>query len=101
VKGGIEAYAAMKGYQVITPAVIEESKSLTSSASGGSSGGEVGELQWTPGAQQRLENIPSFIRDMARKEIERMAREKGLVTVTEAMMDEVKGKFSQYMGMGS
>jgi len=105
VKGGIEAYAAMKGYQVITPAVIEESKSLTSSSapggSGGASGGEVGELQWTPGAQQRLENIPSFIRVMARKEIERMAREKGLATVTEAMMDEVKGKFSQYMGMGS
>lgn len=101
VKGGIEAYAAMKGYQVITPAVIEESKSLTSSTSGGASGGEVGELQWTPGAQQRLENIPSFIRVMARKEIERMAREKGLATVTEAMMDEVKGKVSQYMGMGS
>jgi len=101
VKGGIEAYAAMKGYQVITPAVIEESKSLTSSASGGASGGEVGELQWTPGAQQRLENLPSFIRVMARKEIERMAREKGLATVTEAMMDEVKGKFSQYMGIGS
>mgnify|MGYP001612786959 CR=1 FL=1 len=98
VKGGIEAYAAMKGYQVITPAVIEESKSLTSSASGGASGGEMEELQWTPGAQQRLENIPSFIRVMARKEIERMAREKGLATVTEAMMDEAKDKFEQFMG---
>ena len=101
VKGGIEAYAAMKGYQIITPAVIEESKSFTSSTSGEALGGEAGGLQWTPGAQQRLENIPSFIRLMARKEIERMAREKGLATVTEAMMDEVKGKFSQYMGMES
>jgi len=93
VKSGIEVYAASKGYQIITPAVIEESKSAM--------GGETGELQWTPGAQQRLENIPSFIRGMARKEIERMAREKGLTTVTDTMMDEVKGKFGQYMGMGS
>ena len=92
VTSGIEAYAASKGYQIITPAVIEESKSAM--------GGETGELQWTPGAQQRLENIPSFIRGMARKEIERMVREKGLTTVTDAMMDEVKEKFGLYMGMG-
>lgn len=93
VKGGIEAYAAKKGYQVITPAVIEESKSAL--------GGEMGDLQWTTGAQQRLENIPASIRSMARKEIERMAREEGLATVTDAIMDEAKEKLGQYMGMGS
>ncbi len=92
VKGGIEAYAAQKGYQVITPAVIEESKSAM--------GAESVELRWSPGAQQRLDNIPSFIRPMAKKEIERMAREKGLSTVTDDMMDAVKEKFAQFMSMG-
>ena len=94
IKSGIEAYAAKKGYQVITPAVVEESKSATS----GMMGGESGEMPWTPGAQKRLENIPSFIREMARKEIERMAKEKGLAAVTDAMMDEAKEKFEQFMG---
>lgn len=92
VKSGIETYAAQKGYQVITPTVVDESKS--SSASGGSGGG----LPWTPGAQKRLENIPSFIREMARKEIERVAKEKGLAAVTDAVMDDVKDKFAQFMG---
>lgn len=96
VKSGVEAYAAKMGYQVITPAVLEESKSITS----GGMGGDTGEIPWTPGAQKRLENIPSFIREMARKEIERLAKEKGLVAVTDAMMDEAKDKFGQFMGMG-
>ena len=52
-----------------------------------------------------VKGVPQLIDFMKQvfegKEIERMAREKGLATVTEAMMDEVKGKFSQYMGMGS
>jgi hypothetical protein len=94
IKSGIEAYAAKKGYQVITPAVVEESKSATA----GGMGGQSGEMPWTPGAQKRLENIPSFIREMARKEIERMAKEKGLAAVTDAMMDEAKDKFEQFMG---
>lgn len=89
VKSGVEIYAAKKGYQVITPAVVEESKSMM--------GGDAGELPWTPAAQLRLENIPAFIRPMARKEIERMARERGLPTVTDAMMDEVKDKFGEFM----
>jgi hypothetical protein len=95
VKGGIEAYASKKGYQVITPTIIEESKA----ASGGSYE-ETGDFQWTPEARQRLENIPGFIRPMARMEIERIARDKGLKTITDAIMDEVKEKFGQYMGMG-
>ncbi len=89
VKGGIEAYAAKKGYQVITPAVVEESKAMM--------GGDTGELPWTPAAQQRLENIPAFIRPLARQEIERIARERGLASITDAVMDEMKDKFGQFM----
>jgi plasmid stabilization system protein ParE len=89
VKSGIEVYATKKGYQVITPAVVDESKTMM--------GGDMGELPWTPAAQQRLENIPAFIRPLARQEIERIARERGLPTVTDAVMDEMKDKFGQFM----
>jgi hypothetical protein len=54
-------------------------------------------MAWAPEAERRLENIPSFIRPMARKEIERMARDRGLTSVTAALMDEAKEKF---MSMG-
>ncbi len=89
VKSGVEMYATKKGYQVITPAVVEESKAMM--------GGDMGELPWTPAAQQRLENIPAFIRPLARQEIERIARERGLATITDAVMDEMKDKFGQFM----
>ncbi len=54
-------------------------------------------MEWTPEAAQRLANIPDFIRPMAKKEIERLARERGMTTVTTAMMDESK---KQFMGTG-
>jgi plasmid stabilization system protein ParE len=54
-------------------------------------------LAWSREAEQRLENIPDFIRPMARKEIERVARERGLQTVTAQVMDEAKEKFLKFM----
>jgi hypothetical protein len=89
VRSGVEMYATKKGYQVITPTVVEESKAMM--------GGDMGELPWTPAAQQRLENIPAFIRPLARQEIERIARERGLASITDAVMDEMKDKFGQFM----
>ncbi len=87
VKMGIEAYARRKGYAVVTPAVIEESKSGAA------------EMEWTPGAEQRLANLPEFIRPMARREIERMAAEAGDARVTEATVDKAREKFAEFMGM--
>ena len=87
VKSGVEAYARNKGFHVVTPAVIEESK------------GDNGGMKWSTGAQERLNNIPEFIRPMAKMEIERLAREKGVEMVDEAIMDESKGKFGQFMAM--
>jgi hypothetical protein len=87
VKSGVEAYARNRGFQVVTPAVIEESK------------GDNGGMKWSPGAHERLNNIPEFIRPMAKMEIERLAREKGVETVDETIMDESKGKFGQFMTM--
>ena len=86
VKGSVETFARKNGYHVVTPQVIDESK------------GDNGGLKWTPEAQQRLDNIPEFIRPMAKMEIERLAGEKGIDTVTDTLMDESKSKFGQFMG---
>jgi len=85
LQASVESYARNSGITLITPAVMEASKNASS------------DMAWAPEAERRLENIPSFIRPMARKEIERMARDRGLTTVTAALMDEAKEKF---MSMG-
>jgi hypothetical protein len=85
VKSGIEAYAQKQGYQVITSKVVEESKN------------DQAGFEWTPGAAQKLENIPGFVRPLAKKEIERMAMEKGVTKISEDLIDEVKNRFGQFM----
>lgn len=50
-------------------------------------------VAWTPEAEARLERIPSFIRPMARRAIERFAGDKGYASVTEAVMDEARATF--------
>ena len=85
IKGGIEAYARKHGYTKITLQVMDDSKSATEG------------IPWAPAAEKRLENIPDFIRPMARREIERIAMERGAAQVTEAIMDETKTKFMNFM----
>ena len=51
------------------------------------------QLAWTSEAEARLERIPSFIRSMARRSIERFAEGKGYPTVTETVMDEARVVF--------
>jgi hypothetical protein len=87
IKGGIEAFAQKRGYLVITPKVIEESKN------------DQDGIEWTPGASQKLENIPAFVRPLAKKEIERMAAEKGLTKISEEVIEDAKVKFAQFMSM--
>ena len=48
-------------------------------------------VTWSPAAKARVERIPSFIRPMARKAIERFAEAQGHPTITEAVMDEARG----------
>jgi DNA-directed RNA polymerase subunit RPC12/RpoP len=55
--------------------------------------GSPGGVAWTPEAEARLERIPSFIRPMARRSIERFAEDKGYTSVTEAVMDEARTVF--------
>jgi DNA-directed RNA polymerase subunit RPC12/RpoP len=50
-------------------------------------------ITWTAEAEARIERIPSFIRPMARKAVERLAESKGYSTITDAVMDEARGAF--------
>jgi hypothetical protein len=48
-------------------------------------------VTWSAEAAARVERIPSFIRPMAKKAIERYAEAQGHPVVTEAVMDEARG----------
>jgi hypothetical protein len=47
-------------------------------------------IRWNRDAEARAERIPSFIRPMAKRAIERFAEEKGYATITEAIMNEAR-----------
>jgi hypothetical protein len=85
IEMGIENYARKNEITNISPEVMDASKN------------DMGEIVWSKEAESRLDNIPSFIRPMARKEIERIAKEKGMTEITNALMEETKSKF---IGMG-
>ena len=85
VKRSVETYARKNGYTTVTLQVMDDSKN--------SSNG----LNWSPEAEERLRNIPDFIQPMARKEIERLAQERGATTVSAELMDEAKEKFMKFM----
>ncbi|MGH7183698.1 MAG: PCP reductase family protein [Nitrospiraceae bacterium] len=86
VQSSVEAFARKQGYQTITLQVMDDSKSESSNG-----------MAWTPEAEKRLENIPDFIRPMARKEVERVAKERGMATITAQVMDDVKEKFLKFI----
>jgi len=50
-------------------------------------------VTWSPEAEARVARIPEFIRPMARRAIERYAEAKGVLTITEGVMDEARGAF--------
>lgn len=85
VQSSIEAHARKHGYTTITLQVMDDSKN------------ESNGIAWSQEAEKRLDNIPDFIRPMARREIERLAKERGAATVTDQLMDEVKERFMKFM----
>lgn len=86
VQGSVETYARKQGFKTITLQVMDDSKNDSPNG-----------MTWSREAEQRLENIPDFIRPMARKEIERLAKERGVSTITAQVMDEAKDKFMKFM----
>jgi hypothetical protein len=86
VKSSVETYARKSGFTTVTLQVMDDSKNSTTEG-----------IQWTPDAQQRLDNIPDFIRPMARREIERLVKERGGSEITAEIMEEAKEKFMKFM----
>ena len=86
VQGSVETYARKHGFKTITLQVMDDSKNDSPNG-----------MTWSREAEQRLDNIPDFIRPMARKEIERLAKERGVSTITAEVMDEAKDKFMKFM----
>jgi len=86
VQSSVEGYARKQGFTRITLQVMDDSKNYSPEG-----------MTWSREAEQRLENIPDFIRPMARKEVERMAKERGESTITAQVMDEAKDKFMKFM----
>ena len=86
VQGSVESYARKQGFKTISLQVMDDSKNYSPEG-----------MTWSPEAEQRLENIPDFIRPMARKEVERLAKERGLSTISAQVMDETKEKFMKFM----
>ncbi len=52
-----------------------------------------GTVEWTSGAEDRLRNIPEFVRPMARTGIESFARDHGYSRVDEQVMEEARQHF--------
>ncbi|GKS65242.1 hypothetical protein YTPLAS72_25460 [Nitrospira sp.] len=86
VQSSVEGYARKQGFTTITLQVMDDSKNYSPEG-----------MTWSREAEQRLENIPDSIRPMARKEVERMAKERGASTITAQVMDEAKDKFMKFM----
>jgi hypothetical protein len=56
-------------------------------------GGEPNSVRWTAGAEARLQNVPAFVRPMARTGIERFALERGVLEVDEKILDAARDFF--------
>lgn len=52
------------------------------------------EIAWTAQALVRLQNVPSFVRDFAKKGINRFAKENGYAKVDEKCLDQAKEHFN-------
>jgi len=86
VKSSVETYARKNDFKTVTLQIMDDSKN--SSTEG---------IRWTPEAQERLNNIPDFIQPMARREIERLVKERGGSEITAEIMEEAKDKFMKFM----
>ena len=51
------------------------------------------EVRWTAEALARLENVPEFVRPMAKQGVEHFARTQGHAVIDDAVMEEARGQF--------
>ena len=81
----VEGFARARRQRVITYDLIDQAQT-----------GDI--VAWDPAAEQRLANVPAPVRAMARIELERTAVDRGISSVTVALMEEVKAR---YFGMAA
>ncbi len=81
--------------------VRADSAAARAEAGGCPFAGMIGEMEaqkeegiaWTAEAEARLENIPEFVRPMAKQGIEHYAKSNGHAVVDDAVMEEARGQF--------
>ena len=90
VRIGPDASAAASGASAKCPfsAMVPESDEATKVHAG-----EPIAVRWTSAAEARLENIPAFVRPMARTGIEKFAQEQGSAVVDERILDAARDFF--------
>lgn len=52
--------------------------------------GGVGSVTWSPGARERLDHVPRFVRGMVKRIYSEYAVEQGIQTITPAIMDQAR-----------
>ncbi len=85
VRQEVEHFAQMNRYTILTTGRMSMARNK-------------GMVDWSPDAKQRLANVPSGIRTMAKTELERTALDRGMKEVTVQLMEEVKAR---YFGMAA
>ncbi len=50
------------------------------------------DVEWTEEAKQRIQKVPFFVRNMAKKTVLNFAKEKGITVIDAKLMDEVREK---------
>ncbi len=51
-----------------------------------------GEIEWTEDAKERIQRVPFFVRNMAKKTVLEFAKERGITVIDGKLMDEVREK---------
>lgn len=87
------ARAAQHGDDATTPETAESKCPFSGVIAEAFAKRESSTIVWTKEAEERLARIPSFAQGMARKGVEMHAIEQGYTEITDAVMDEVKGRF--------
>lgn len=50
------------------------------------------DFEWTDEAKERIQRVPFFVRNMAKKTVLSFARERGITVIDGKLMDEVREK---------
>ena len=47
-------------------------------------------MEWTPEAKESLKKVPWFVKNIVQKRVEAYAKKKGMVTVTQEILEEAR-----------